>query len=93
MKLAVNFSLKLGLSFLLQNMFGTKINLLLLDEIDQSLDKAGVDAFAEIVKFFQKDFTILVITHNDYLKNKFKNGILVEQDRNMVSRAKVVSSW
>ena len=93
MKLSVNFALKLGLSFLLQNMFDAKINLLLLDEIDQSLDKAGVDAFADIVKFFQKDFTILVITHNDYLKNKFSSGILVEQDKNMVSRAKVVSSW
>jgi exonuclease SbcC len=93
MKLSVNFSLKLGLSFLLQNMFDTKINLLLLDEIDQSLDKAGVDAFAEIVKFFQKDFTILVITHNDHLKNKFSSGILVEQDKNMVSKARVVSSW
>ena len=54
---------------------------------------AGVDAFADIVKFFQKDFTILVITHNDRLKDKFTNGILVEQDINMISRAKVVSSW
>ena len=50
MKLAVTFSLKLGLSFLLQNMIGTNIKFLLLDEIDQSLDKASVDAFADIVK-------------------------------------------
>ncbi len=92
-KLAVTFSLKLGLSFLLQKMIGTDIKFLLLDEIDQSLDKAGVDAFAEIVKFFQKDFTILVITHNDRLKDKFQHAILVEQDINMISRAKVVSSW
>ena len=92
-KLAVTFSLKLGLSFLLQKMIGTDIKFLLLDEIDQSLDKAGVDAFADIVKFFQKDFTILVITHNDRLKDKFAHAILVEQDINMVSRAKVVSSW
>jgi DNA repair exonuclease SbcCD ATPase subunit len=92
-KLAVTFSLKLGLSFLLQKMIGTNIQFLMLDEIDQSLDKAGVDAFADIVKFFQKDFTILVITHNDRLKDKFTNGILVEQDINMVSKAKVVSSW
>ncbi len=92
-KLAVTFSLKLGLSFLLQKLIGTNIKFLMLDEIDQSLDKAGVDAFADIVKFFQKDFTILVITHNDRLKDKFTNGILVEQDINMISRAKVVSSW
>jgi DNA repair exonuclease SbcCD ATPase subunit len=92
-KLAVTFSLKLGLSFLLQKMIGTDIKLLLLDEIDQSLDKASVDAFADIVKFFQKDFTILIITHNDRLKDKFSHAILVEQDINMVSRARVVSSW
>jgi DNA repair protein SbcC/Rad50 len=92
-KLAVAFSLKLGLSFLLHKMIGTDIKFLLLDEIDQSLDKASVDAFADIVKFFQKDFTILVITHNDRLKDKFSHAILVEQDLNMVSKAKVVSSW
>jgi DNA repair exonuclease SbcCD ATPase subunit len=92
-KLAVAFSLKLGLSFLLHKMIGTNIQFLLLDELDQSLDKASVDAFADIVKFFQKDFTILVITHNDRLKDKFSHAILVEQDINMVSRAKVVSSW
>jgi DNA repair exonuclease SbcCD ATPase subunit len=93
MRLAVAFSLKLGLSFLLQNRIGTDIKFLLLDEIDQSLDKASVDAFADIVKFFQKDFTVLVITHNDRLKDKFSHAILVEQDVNMVSRARVVSSW
>lgn len=93
MKLAVMFSLKLGLSFLLQKRVGTEIKLLLLDEIDQSLDKASVDAFAEIVKFFQNDFTILIITHNDRLKDKIGNGILVEQDINGVSTAKVVSNW
>lgn len=92
-KLSIMFSLKLGLSFLLQKMIGTDIRFLLLDEIDQSLDKASVDAFSDIVKFFQKDFTILVITHNDRLKDKFSHAILVEQDTNMVSRARVVSSW
>lgn len=93
MQLAVAFSLKLGFSFLLQKMIGTDIRFLLLDEIDQSLDKASVDSFADIVKFFHKDFTILIITHNDRLKDKFSHAILVEQDINMVSRARVVSSW
>lgn len=92
-KIAITFSLKLGLSFLLQKIIGTDIKFLMLDEIDQSLDKASVDAFADIVKFFQKDFTILVITHNDRLKDKFLHAILVEQDINMVSSASVVSSW
>ena len=93
MKVAIVFSLKLGLSSLLQEIYGSDIRFLLLDEIDQSLDKASVDAFADIVKFFQKDFTILVITHNDRLKDRFQNAILVRQDLDMVSRAKVVNSW
>lgn len=92
-RLAVVFSLKLGLSFLLQKLIGTNIEFLLLDEIDQSLDKASSDAFADIVKFFQKDYKILVITHNDRLKDKFSHAVLVEQDINMVSKAKVVTSW
>ena len=92
-KLSVTFSLKLGLSFLLQNEIGTDVKFLLLDEIDQSLDKASVDAFADIVKFFQQEFTILIITHNDRLKDKFSHAILVEQDINMISRARVVTSW
>lgn len=93
MKLAVSFALKLGLSFLLQKMLDVDIQLLLLDEIDQSLDKASIDAFADIIKFFQHDYNILVITHNDRLKDKFSHAILVEQDTNMVSKARVVSSW
>ena len=93
MQLAVNFSLKLGLSFLLQKLSGVDVKFLLLDEIDQSLDKASVDFFADIVKYFQKDYSILVITHNDRLKDKFSHAVLVEQDINMISRARVVSSW
>jgi DNA repair exonuclease SbcCD ATPase subunit len=93
MKLAVTFSLKLGLSFLLQKMIGANVRFLLLDEIDQSLDKASIDAFSDIIKFFQKEYKILIITHNDRMKDKFSSAILVEQDRDMISNARVVNSW
>lgn len=86
-KLAVLFSLKLGLTFLLQKMTGFNMRLLLLDEIDQSLDHVGVNAYADIVKLFQDDFKILVITHNDRLKDKFNYSIVVDQDMNKISRA------
>lgn len=89
-RLCIAFALKLGLSYLFNNKFGSKINLLMLDEIDQSLDKSSTDAFADIIKRFQKDFTVLVITHSDRMQDKFVNKILVEQDQNMVSRAKVL---
>lgn len=92
-KLAVSFSLKLGLSIVLHNMIGADIKFLLLDEIDQSLDKASIDAYADMIKFLQKDFTILVITHNDRLKEKFKDIIWVEQDINMVSKVQVLGNY
>jgi DNA repair exonuclease SbcCD ATPase subunit len=92
-QLMILFSLKLGMSFLLQNLMGIDIKFLLLDELDQSLSKGRIDAYADIIKILQKDFSILVITHNDRLKDKFSHAILVEQDINMVSRARVVSSW
>ena len=91
-KVCIMFSLKLGLSFLLKKMLGSQINLLLLDEIDQPFDDSGVDAFADIIKFFQKDFTILVITHRNRLKEYFKDVILVEQGQNMISHAKVMAA-
>ena len=72
---------------------GTDIKLLLLDEPDRPLAAAKIDAYADIIKHFAKDYTILVITHNDRLKSKsqFHTGILVQQDQNMVSTAKIVS--
>jgi DNA repair exonuclease SbcCD ATPase subunit len=90
MMISVMFSLKIGLAFIMQKMLGVDIRFLLLDEMDQALDKAGSDAFADIIKFFQKDFMILVITHNDRLKDKFATKILVDQDRSMISTATVV---
>jgi DNA repair exonuclease SbcCD ATPase subunit len=92
-KLCVMFAFKLGLSFLLAKMNGSQIKFLMLDEVDMPFSHAAVDAYADIIRFFQKDFTVFVITHNDRLKTKFSNAILVEQDGNGVSRAKVVSSW
>lgn len=90
-KLSVMFSLKIGIAFLLSRTIGVNVGFLLLDEIDQALDKASVDAFAEIIRHFQKNFKILVITHNDRLKDKFSNYILVEQDLNGTSSAKVIN--
>jgi len=92
-QVSIMFSLKLGVAYLLKNKIGSMINMLLIDEIDQALDKASIDTLAEIIKYFQKDFTILVITHNDRLKDKFSHAILVEQDQNMTSTARIVTSW
>jgi DNA repair exonuclease SbcCD ATPase subunit len=90
-QLCVMFAFKLGLSFLLAKMNGSQIKFLMLDEVDMPFSPAAVDAYADIIHFFQKEFTVFVITHNERLKSKFSNAIMVEQDRNGISRAKVVS--
>ena len=93
MKLAVSFSLKLGLSFVLQKLIGVNVRFFLLDEIDQALDRATIDAFADMIKLFQNNFKFLIITHNDHLKEKFSSGIVVQQNISMVSKASVVHNW
>lgn len=92
-QLSVTFALKLGMSFFLQQALDVKVNLLLLDEIDQAFDHASVNAYAEIIKSLHDEFKILVISHNDLLKDKFNYAVLVEQNSSLVSTAKVVSSW
>jgi exonuclease SbcC len=92
-KLMVALSLKLGLSLVIQHRLGTDIKFLELDEVDQSLDKAGVDAFADVIKQWQDKFKIFVITHNDALKTKFSNAILVEHDGPSGSVGKAVTTW
>ncbi|MDP2683536.1 MAG: SMC family ATPase [bacterium] len=74
------FALKLGLSVTIQRRLGVDIKLLLLDEVDQSLDDACKDTYAEVVKKLQENFKILVITHDNRLKAKFSNAIVIEGD-------------
>jgi DNA repair exonuclease SbcCD ATPase subunit len=92
-KLFISLSLKLALSLIIQKRLGVDIRFLELDEVDQPLDKAGVDAFADVIKSWQNNFKIFVITHNDALKDKFSNAILVEHDEEEGSRGRLVSSW
>jgi DNA repair exonuclease SbcCD ATPase subunit len=91
-KLCVMFAFKLGLSFYLKRVSGCQIKFLMLDEVDMPFSDAAEDAYADIIHLFQKDFMVFFVTHNSRLKSKFSNAILVEQDKNGISRAKVVSA-
>lgn len=92
-KFIVALALKLGLSTVIKKRLGIEIKLLLIDEVDKSIDAGTLEVFADIIRELQKDFKVLVITHNDELKTKFSNAILVEQDEKFVSTAKVVDRW
>lgn len=92
-KVFISLSLKLGLSIVIQRRMGVDIKFLELDEVDQPLDKAGVDAYADVIKKWQDKFKVFVVTHNELLKNKFTHAILVESDGENGSTAKVVTDW
>lgn len=92
-KLMIALSLRLGLSIVIQHRLGVDIKFLELDEVDEKLDKAGVDAFAAVIKKLQDRFKIFVITHNDMLKSKFSHAILVDYDQHNGSSARLVDTW
>lgn len=73
----VSIALRLALSKLLMRRVGSDIRFLLLDEVDQALDKQGIDALSDAILALSKDLTILIITHNDNMKDKFDNIITV----------------
>ena len=92
-KYMVALALRLGLSVLIQQRLGVNIKFLELDEVDQRLDKAAIDALAILIKKLQEKFKIFMITHNDRLKDKFNHAILVDYHEQEGSTAKVVTSW
>jgi DNA repair exonuclease SbcCD ATPase subunit len=53
-----------------------------LDEVSSSLDDKGLDMFIDIVKNLSNEIKILVITHDDKLKDKFDDILIVEKDSN-----------
>lgn len=92
-KLIVSLCLKLGLLSIVRKRLDVDIKLLLLDEVDQALDEAGVDMFADTIKSLQTDYKILVISHNSALKEKFSHALVVNQDDDLTSTTKLVEKW
>jgi len=90
-KMDIAFALKIGLSLIIQKRMGVNIRFLGLDEVDQPLDKATVDTFADMIMKLQNRFKIFVITHNDTLKDKFNNVILVEGGDSRGASAKLMT--
>ena len=75
----ISLALRLALSKILSKRMGGVINFLLLDEISSSLDTKGLNMFADIIKQLSLDMKILIITHDDRLKDKFDNVMIVEK--------------
>ena len=72
-------AIRLALSNVLMRRMGSSVKFLLLDEVDQALDKRGVQALADALHILSKEFKILVITHNDTMKERFNHVITVQK--------------
>lgn len=75
----VAIALRLALSQLLMNRIGRNIQFLLLDEVDRDLDRHGIEALADVIRKLSKRFKILVITHNELMKEKFEHILIVQK--------------
>jgi DNA repair exonuclease SbcCD ATPase subunit len=89
-KACISLALKFAISVINRKRCGADIRILLLDECEQALDRKGIESFFEVVKKWSKDMTILIITHNEQLKEMFDSFILVSKN-NGITTAKVVA--
>lgn len=90
-KIIAALALRLAVSSVIKKRLGVNANVLLIDEVDQSLDENALEAFEKAIKMLANEFKILIITHNNELKAKFNTNIVVEQDESFVSTARVIN--
>ena len=81
-KFRISLALRLAFSKILSKRMGGVVKFLLLDEVSSALDPKGLNMFADIVKQLSSEMKILIITHDDRLKDKFEDVIVVEKDSN-----------
>lgn len=92
-KVIVALCLKRALSLVIQHRVGVEINFLMLDEVDASFDESALESFVEIVKKWQEQCTIFVISHNKMVKDKFTHAILLEGNENNGTTGSLSDSW
>lgn len=72
----ISLSLRIALSEISSRHGGSSLEFLLLDEINSPLDRHGTEnLFVNVIRSLEKKYKILVITHNDSLKERFSNVI------------------
>lgn len=79
-KVVIALTLRRAMSSVIQHRIGIDIKLLNLDEVDMQFDAEMIDSFIDIIRKWQDELTIFVISHNEYVKTKFKHSILIESD-------------
>lgn len=75
----VAFAIRLGLAQIQARRMGGETQLLLLDEVSTSLDKHGLEMFVSIIRQLEKKMKVMVVTHDDNLKEEFEYIITVKK--------------
>jgi len=75
----VSIAIRLALSRILMRRVGSQLRVLLLDEVDQALDRKGLQALADAIHILSSEFKILVITHNENMKDRFDHVLTVQK--------------
>lgn len=70
----ISLALRIALSEISSRHGGSALEFLLLDEINSPLDRQGTESlFINVIRSLERKYKILVITHNDSLKERFNN--------------------
>jgi DNA repair exonuclease SbcCD ATPase subunit len=78
---SIDVAVQLALYDLYTMMYGSQCNIMVLDEIDGSLDPVGVEYFVDIINndFAHRIETILVISHKEEMMDAFPSKITIEK--------------
>jgi len=72
----ISLALRIALSDMSSRYGGSSLEFLLLDEVNSPLDRYGVETlFVSVIRSLEDKYKILVITHDESLKEKFDNVI------------------
>tara|TARA_A100001011_G_scaffold394262_1_gene486209 strand:+ start:5786 stop:7894 length:2109 start_codon:yes stop_codon:yes gene_type:complete len=75
-KFRISLALRIALSDISSRYGGSSLEFLLLDEVNSPLDRYGVETlFVSVIKSLEDKYKIMVITHDESLKEKFENVI------------------
>ena len=75
-KFRISLALRIALSEISSRYGGSSLEFLLLDEVNSPLDRFGVETlFVNVIKSLEDKYKILVITHDEGLKERFDNVI------------------
>jgi exonuclease SbcC len=75
-KFRISLALRIALSDISSRYGGSSLEFLLMDEVNSPLDRFGVETlFVNVIKSLEDKYKILVITHDESLKEKFDNVI------------------